>query len=236
MFNSPRGSEDELDDKSAAKTVGGISSSQSYWGLSAEAAKDARLRRICVIGARGVGKSSVTMRCCENTFEDDYVPTIEDSFQTSMKVDGKTYFLEIIDTEGQDRESILGTHTTIGVHGYIIVYSVRDQDSLQLVKVINDKLIVALGSSTFVPRIVVGNQTDIESEREVSVESGKKVAKEIGCAFIECSAKNGTRVKDAFALLIRVMEAQANPTGGAASKGIAQDNNQKKNPDFCIIG
>ena len=41
-----------------------------------------------VVGAGGVGKSSVTVRFIQDTFVDDYDPTIEDSYVKQITVKG----------------------------------------------------------------------------------------------------------------------------------------------------
>mmetsp|Transcript_5529 Transcript_5529/g.9741 ORF Transcript_5529/g.9741 Transcript_5529/m.9741 type:complete len:121 (+) Transcript_5529:100-462(+) len=98
---------------------GELKSSVSYWGLSQEATANSRLRRIAVIGARGVGKSRLTIRLCEDYFDDAYIPTIEDSYQTSLKIDGNQYVVEIIDTAGQDYYSIFGSHVRL-IHSILL--------------------------------------------------------------------------------------------------------------------
>ena len=46
--------------------------------------------------------------------------------------------------------------------------------------------------------VLVGNKTDLESQREVGFEDARKFAKENGMFFVECSAKEGENVKKIF--------------------------------------
>jgi len=46
--------------------------------------------------------------------------------------------------------------------------------------------------------LLVGNKTDLESERQVSLEEGKAFAKKEGLNFIEISAKEYKKVEGAF--------------------------------------
>jgi len=46
--------------------------------------------------------------------------------------------------------------------------------------------------------LLVGNKTDLESERQVSLEEGKTFAKKEGLNFIEISAKEYKKVEGAF--------------------------------------
>mmetsp|Transcript_552 Transcript_552/g.980 ORF Transcript_552/g.980 Transcript_552/m.980 type:complete len:211 (-) Transcript_552:74-706(-) len=198
-------------------------------------AMDGKVRKIAVLGARGVGKTSISSRFCEGTFDDSYLPTIEDSYQASIRINNTLFICEVLDTAGQDEYSILGTQLTIGVHGFILVYSVRDRTSLEMIKYINDKLLVTLGVNS-VPRILVGNQSDSSaSEREVSYQEGEAYARELQCPFVECSAKSGDHVKDVFVTLIRNME-PAGTFGNPNDKKISSNPSQKQNQnEGCII-
>jgi len=50
--------------------------------------------------------------------------------------------------------------------------------------------------------ILVGNKTDIE-DRVIRSEVGQKLAREIGCDFIETSAKDGSNVEELFLTSIK---------------------------------
>ncbi|KAA8496115.1 GTP-binding protein Rheb-like [Porphyridium purpureum] len=186
---------------------------------------EGKMRRIAVLGARGVGKTSMSTRFCENTFDDMYLPTIEDSYQATIRINNQQYICEVLDTAGQDEYSIFGTQLTIGVHGFFLVFSVRDRTSFELLKTINDKLLVTLGASS-IPRVLVGNQSDsIETEREVSYAEGESYAREIGCPFVECSAMSGENVTEAFVTLIRVMDPQS----------FKEQNTKRKEDGGCVL-
>ena len=49
--------------------------------------------------------------------------------------------------------------------------------------------------------LLVGNKTDLESERQVSTEEGRAFAKKEGLNFIEISAKDYKKVEGAFNVL-----------------------------------
>ena len=46
--------------------------------------------------------------------------------------------------------------------------------------------------------MLIGNKSDLEHKRQVTVEEGEKFAREHGLLFIEASAKTATNVEEAF--------------------------------------
>ena len=87
------------------------------------------------------GKSSLTVRFVEGTFVETYYPTIENTFSRPLKYKGQDFTTEIVDTAGQDEYSILNSKHFIGIHGYMIVYSVASRQSFEMVRVIRDKIL-----------------------------------------------------------------------------------------------
>lgn len=57
-----------------------------------------------------------------------------------------------------------------------------------------------------IPICLVGNKSDCSVDREVSVEAGVQLAKELGCSFFETSAKDGSNVDEAFYTPLRAVD------------------------------
>lgn len=122
----------------------------------------------------------------------------------------------------------------IGIHGYMLVYSVASAQSFEMVQVIRDKILNHLVSisntctifvanfarqgSEWVPICIVGNKSDLRpDQRQVTVEEGKAMAERFQCGFTEASARFNENVGKAFELLIGQVEKSQNPnepTGG----------------------
>eukprot|EP01117_Protostelium_nocturnum_P017129 TRINITY_DN691_c0_g1_i1.p1 TRINITY_DN691_c0_g1~~TRINITY_DN691_c0_g1_i1.p1 ORF type:complete len:184 (+),score=38.22 TRINITY_DN691_c0_g1_i1:187-738(+) len=167
-------------------------------------------RKICVMGYRAVGKSTITIQFVENHFVEIYNPTIENTFNKNIKHKSTEYATEIVDTAGQDEYSIFQKHYSVGVHGYILVYSVTSKKSWEMIKIVNDKILNAIGTDK-VPRVIVGNKTDLFAERKVTTEEGENLAKEWGCAFVECSGKHNEHIADIFTLMVAEIEKESSP-------------------------
>lgn len=77
----------------------------------------------------------------DNHFVESYYPTIESTFSKEVKVRNQDYALEIVDTAGQDEYSILNSKHFIGIHGYMLVYSVSSMQSFEMIQVIREKIL-----------------------------------------------------------------------------------------------
>ena len=72
---------------------------------------------------------------------DAYYPTIENTFSKLIRYKNQDFATEIIDTAGQDEYTILNSRQFIGIHGYMIVYSVGNKQSFDMVRIIREKIL-----------------------------------------------------------------------------------------------
>ncbi|TFK55469.1 hypothetical protein OE88DRAFT_1731163 [Heliocybe sulcata] len=161
-------------------------------------------RKIAVLGARSVGKSSLVLQYIENQFVEGYYPTIEATFNKSIKYKGVEYDCDIIDTAGQDEYSILNAKHAIGIHGFVLVYSVTSRNSFNMIQTVYDKIINFCGLSS-IPCVIVGAKMDLQN-RQVPPDEGETLAKENHAAWVETSAKNNQNVGKVFELCLQEIE------------------------------
>lgn len=180
-------------------------------------AENLKKRKIAVLGSRSVGKSSLVIQFIDNQFVESYYPTIESTFAKSVKYKGAEYDCEVIDTAGQDEFSILNHKHAIGIHGYVLVYSVTSRSSFDMVQVVYDKIIDFCGV-TEIPCVIIGSKVDLES-RQVSPQEGEKLAQSLHAAFVETSAKTNINVGKVFESCLAEIEKRApnTQTGDAPS-------------------
>ncbi|KAK9459277.1 small GTPase superfamily [Lipomyces oligophaga] len=176
-----------------------------------------RARKIAVVGSPSVGKSSMTVQFVDQHFVESYYPTIENRFSKTIRYKGQDYATEIIDTAGQDGFSIMNQKHSIGVHGYVIVYSIASKISFDMVRIIRDKLLDVTGTNS-IPLVIVGNKSDLGAQRQVETAEGKALADEFECPFVETSARHNANVTKVFELLIGEIEKHDNPTPEPANK------------------
>ena len=86
-----------------------------------------------------------------------------------------------------------------GAKGIIIVYDITNAKSFEDVK----KWLRSIeeNSGDDVVTVIIGNKSDMESLRSVSIEDAKALAKQTKSGFLETSAKNNVNIDEAFILL-----------------------------------
>ena len=72
--------------------------------------------KIVILGSGGVGKSALTIRLITDNFLEEYDPTIEDSYQKTLVVDGESTQINILDTAGQEEYSSMQDQVNLIMH------------------------------------------------------------------------------------------------------------------------
>ncbi|KAF4002580.1 Ras family protein [Saccharomyces cerevisiae] len=155
-------------------------------------------RKIALIGARNVGKTTLTVRFVESRFVESYYPTIENEFTRIIPYKSHGCTLEILDTAGQDEVSLLNIKSLTGVRGIILCYSIINRASFDLIPIPWDKLVDQLGKDNLpvilvVPKLIWEGVQKVQDKRNQA-------------AFIECSAELDYNVEETFMLLLKQME------------------------------
>lgn len=169
-------------------------------------------KRIAVLGSRAVGKSAVVIQCTDKRFEPEYMPTCEDAFLWTTTVDGTKYEVTIVDADGQDEFPDFGEQYTIGIDGYIIMFSIVNESSFHIMRRVHDKLLQTLvvldpKGTAELPRILVGNQLDMAHRRRVPRQVAEQFADQHGLPYYETSAYTGENVNEVFSALLRIIDA-----------------------------
>jgi len=97
--------------------------------------------KLIVMGVGGVGKSAITNRFVINRWVEKYDPTIEESYSTTVDVDGKALQVEILDTAGQDEYAPLRETFMHTGDGFLFVYSLTDDQTLEELRTIREQVL-----------------------------------------------------------------------------------------------
>ncbi|KAF2402295.1 ras-2 [Trichodelitschia bisporula] len=188
------------------------------------------LYKLVVLGDGGVGKTALTIQLCLNHFVETYDPTIEDSYRKQVQIDGQSCMLEVLDTAGQEEYTALRDQWIRDGEGFLLVYSVSSRASFNRIETFHKQIqrvkessqggspsfpgsplsSTSTGSGSYgpAPVMLVGNKCDRVTEREVSTQEGTALASQLGCDFVEASAKNCVNVEKAFYDVVRQLRRQ----------------------------
>ena len=154
--------------------------------------------KIIVLGNSGVGKSCLSLNGTTGKFNEDHHATVGfDFFSFVTKIDKKIIRLQIWDTCGQEGYKSLVQNFYRGSVLAIIVYAINDIKSFKSIEDWVKQL--KTFSSPDIKIFLIGNKCDLEQQREVSYEMGKKFQKDFDFElFMETSAKTGFNSKNLF--------------------------------------
>ncbi|ORZ09479.1 ras-like protein 3 [Absidia repens] len=158
--------------------------------------------KLVMVGGGGVGKSALTIQFIQSHFVDEYDPTIEDSYRKQCVIDGETALLDVLDTAGQEEYSAMREQYMRNGEGFLLVYSITSRMSFEEITTFYQQICRVKDRDSF-PMVLVANKSDLESDRQVSTQEGRDLAKEFGSEFIETSAKQRTNVDEAFHDVVR---------------------------------
>lgn len=187
-----------------------LSTDSSIYSSLIEISRPMKRRKVLLLGAPETGKSAILMRFKENVFLEIYEPTIQNSTKKFIPFRNEYVELEINDLDGQTEYTIFSQNKfSFGINGYLLVYSVNNRQSFELMKTINTKLNAVVGKKC--PKILIGNKNDFHNDREVTFNEGKEFANSINCPFLETSAKTNDNIEKAFlTLLIEINKIENN--------------------------
>ncbi len=158
--------------------------------------------KICVVGNGGVGKTSMVLRYCENSFKENYLMTIGSNFSTKAVelADYPNYNvkLQIWDLAGQKHFSFVRPPFYRGASAIIWTFDLTRRSSFVDLALWREEVEKVIGLKT---SVLVGNKLDLaeEGDREVGTKDGEALKTELGSLkYFEGSAKEGTAIESIF--------------------------------------
>lgn len=159
--------------------------------------RDYDIYKLAICGPGRSGKTTICKRISENIFLKKYKPTVGAEFHTySFKTkQGKAVAL-FYDMAGQKRFGVVRKLLYPGTNAAAIIYDVSNRDSF---KQCADWIRELRQENINIDITIVGNKTDIS--REVQRDDAERIARRLGCRYVETSALTG----DGVAILLRTL-------------------------------
>ena len=157
--------------------------------------------KVVLIGDMKVGKTNIVSRYIKNEFNKDSMSTIGVEFGSKeLVIEGHNVKVQIWDTAGQEKYKSITNAYYKGAKGAFVVYDITNKNSFDNADNWLNNLRASVDKKCSI--ILIGNKSDLEDKREVSIEQGEEKAKNSEIAFMETSALSGDNIDKAFEMMI----------------------------------
>lgn len=155
-------------------------------------------KKICLLGAFAVGKTSLVKRFVKSIYSDEYLTTV------GVKVDKKTVTLGnqeisliVWDLAGEDEFQKVRMDYLRGAAGYLLVADGTRLVTLETARLLRQRVAESVGN---IPFVFIVNKSDLSSEWEID-DQAMADCQVAGWQIVKASAKTGEGVEEAFRLL-----------------------------------
>ncbi|MGL1956107.1 MAG: GTP-binding protein [Colwellia sp.] len=158
-------------------------------------------KKICLLGASSVGKTSLVKQFVEGVFNEKYLTTIGVKVDKKIVcVDDEQVKLMLWDIEGNDRYNVFQKKYLRGASAYIIVVDQTRKTSIEEGVDIN----TLARQVTDCPAILAMNKSDLNASWQCNDDEFKKLHKLFDLQF-NTSAKTGEQVEKMFLSMTKLM-------------------------------
>jgi small GTP-binding protein len=162
-------------------------------------------KKVCMLGASAVGKTSLVAQYVHGIFSDKYLTTVGVKIDKKpVSAGGKDLLLLLWDMQGEDRFQKVQMSYLRGAAGYLLVADGTRRDTLDRAILLQQAAEAAAGA---VPFILLLNKADLKGEWDVDARAVDELRSK-GWTVVESSAKTGEGVEETFlALASRMVDA-----------------------------
>jgi small GTP-binding protein len=152
-------------------------------------------KKVCLLGAFGVGKTSLVRRFVESIFTDTYLTTVGVKIDKKVLSFGDSNITLILwDIAGEDDVNSIRTTYLRGAAGYFLVADGTRAETLDVAASIQSRVTAEIGS---VPFLLLLNKADLKESWDISSAPVESLQKS-GWVVLRTSARTGEGVEQAF--------------------------------------
>ena len=164
-------------------------------------------KKICLLGAFAVGKTSLVRRYVEDRFDDRYLSTIGVKISRKTLTRGNNLLNLILwDLAGSDDFKDLQANYLRGASGAVLVCDLTRRETLGEFDRYREQVHSANPRAVMV---LVANKSDLVSQRTISDADLKNLSELMPAPCVLASAKTGAGVEEIFTLIADQLGAQA---------------------------
>ncbi len=159
-------------------------------------------KKVCMLGAFGVGKTSLVRRYVQSIFSDNYLTTVGVKIEKkTLTVEGESLIMLLWDIAGEDEVSPIRMSYLRGAAGYLLVADGTRSETLDVARSIQARVEAEIGA---VPFLLLLNKADLEESWDLSADAFATL-ESAGWGTIRTSARTGQGVEEAFQELAKRM-------------------------------
>lgn len=159
-------------------------------------------KKICMVGAFAVGKTSLVARFVESIFSEKYHTTVGVKIsKKALQVGDQEWHLILWDLAGEDEFLQIRTSYLRGSAGYLLVVDGTRRATLDTAVSIQQRIVDTVGN---IPFVVLFNKSDLTNEWEIANDAFAELSHK-DWSWLKASAKTGEGVDEAFLTLIAKM-------------------------------
>jgi small GTP-binding protein len=159
-------------------------------------------KKICMLGAFAVGKTSLVSRFVKSIFSEKYLTTVGVKIEKKMlTVGNQDVSLMLWDLAGEDEFLQVRMSYMRGSSGYFLVADGTRRSTLDTMMSLQQRVEESIGQ---VPFIVLLNKVDLREQWEVDDAAINELTQK-GWPVVLTSASSGAGVEDAFLVLTKRM-------------------------------
>ena len=159
-------------------------------------------KKICLLGAFSVGKTSLVERFVSSVFSDRYISTVGVNIKKKgLTLDGEEISLVLWDMEGKDEYGEVNFSYLRGAMGFFLVADGLRRETLDIALQLRERALSVAGN---VPHLLLLNKSDSMDHWEITPQD-VSMAEEQGVTILHTSAKNDLNVENAFTSLAQAM-------------------------------
>ncbi len=152
-------------------------------------------KKICILGAAGVGKTSLTAQFVFSKFSEKYLSSMGVKIdRKTVDVDGKQVNLMLWDIHGEEKYKKIPTSYLRGASGIMMVIDGTRPATLEMAQEILQRVETELGT---IPHIYLLNKSDLTDAWSIN-DDDMQMLKNTGNPVFLTSAKTGDNVEASF--------------------------------------